>query len=175
MLQHAVQVGLIDGELGPGVVDTRVVHPRHLSKSIQGLSRLDDDRRARQVAEILEGARVGGPAGADDGQVIAERLDLGEDVAREQDGAAGGMGLADHLLEDGHHERVEAGGGLVQQVEFDVGREGRDERDLLPVSLGVGAALLRRVELEPFDEVGAARWGRDRRAARPAGRSPRRR
>ena len=51
------------------------------------------------------------------------------------------------------HERVEPAGGLVEDVE--VGRHGecRDQRDLLPVALGVRAALLARVELERLHEA----------------------
>lgn len=51
------------------------------------------------------------------------------------------------------HQRVEPGRWLVEQQQLDVGGERGDERHLLPVAFGVGAALLGRVELEPFEQV----------------------
>ena len=54
----------------------------------------------------------------------------------------------DLAVEDQLHERVEAARRLVEEVEVGGRREGGDERDLLPVALRVGAALLARVELE---------------------------
>ena len=61
------------------------------------------------------------------------------------------------LLEDGGHERVEARRRFVQQVQLGVGGEGRDQCDLLAVALGVGAALLGRIEPEPLDQAVPAR------------------
>src|SRR5690606_40663533 len=45
-----------------------------------------------------------------------------------------------------------AGRRVVEDEERDVGGRGGDDRDLLPVALGVGAALLRRAEVEALDE-----------------------
>ena len=83
--------------------------------------------------------------------------------------------LADDVLEDHLHQRVETGGRLVQEVQLDVGRKRRDQRHLLPVALGVGAALLRRVELEPFQQIAAPCPVEAAAQGCPAGRSPRRR
>ena len=58
--------------------------------------------------------------------------------------------------EDLLHQRVQAGGRLVEQQQLDVGGERGDQRDLLPVALGVGAALLARVEVEPLEQLVAA-------------------
>ena len=44
---------------------------------------------------------------------------------------------------------------LVEHEQLDVGRQRGHEGDLLAVALGVGAALLGGVELEPLDQVGA--------------------
>jgi hypothetical protein len=77
-------------------------------------------------------------------------------VAGEQDGAALGADLVDAVLEHALHERVEPGGGLVQDEELDVGRERRDQPDLLAVALGVGAALLARAQLEALEQLGLA-------------------
>jgi len=91
----------------------------------------------------------------DDAQPVAECLDLAEDVAREEYRAALRADRVDLLAEDRFHERVEARGGFVEDEQVDVGGEGGDEGDLLPVALGVGAALLGGVELEALDEGGA--------------------
>ena len=61
-----------------------------------------------------------------------------------------------HSLEDLLHQRVEARGRLVEDQQLDVGGERGDEGDLLAVALRVGAALLRRVEVEALDQVGRA-------------------
>ena len=58
----------------------------------------------------------GGAAGPDDRDPIAQRLDLGEDVAGQQYGPARIAQLADDVLEDHLHQRVETGGRLVQQI-----------------------------------------------------------
>src|SRR3954453_8283816 len=89
---------------------------------LAGLDLLDDalaverlglDRRARQVAQLLQRAGFDGLAVADDAHAVAQRLDLGEDVAGEQDGAAL-LALVLHApAEDLLHQRVEAGRRLV--------------------------------------------------------------
>jgi hypothetical protein len=62
----------------------------------------------------------------------------------------------DALLERRLHQRIQARGRLVQQEQLGVRRERGDERDLLPVALGVGAGLLARVEVEALQQLGAA-------------------
>ena len=63
---------------------------------------------------------------------------------------------ATHVAEDLLHQRVQARGRLVEDQQLDVGRQRRDQRDLLAVALGVRAALLGRVELEALEQLGAA-------------------
>ena len=92
------------------------------------------------------------PAAADDGHAVGQRLDLTEDVARQQDGAALLAPLAHDLLERLLHERVETGTRLVEHKQIDVGGQGGDEGDLLSVALRVVANPLRRIEVEPVDE-----------------------
>ena len=111
------------------------------------------DAGAAEVAHVGERAGLDGAAGADDADAVGERLDLAEDVAGEQHGAALAAQVLDDAAEDRLHQRVQPGGRLVEQEQLDVGGQGGDEGDLLPVALGVGAALLGRVELEPLDEV----------------------
>ena len=85
-----------------------------------------------------------------------------------------GLVLGQALVEDLLHERVEAGGGLVQDEQVGRGGERGDQGDLLPVALGVGPALLGRVELEPLEQRRRAGPGRGGpRASAAAGRSSR--
>ena len=106
---------------------------------------------------------------------VAQRLDLGEDVAGEQDRAAARALLGDALAEDLLHQRVQPGRRLVEDQQLDVGGQRGDQRDLLAVALGVGAALLGRVELEALEQLGAALLVEPAAQPRRAGRSPRRR
>ena len=99
-----------------------------------------------------------GLAGADDGHPFAQRFRLGQDVAGQQDRRAAVARLADALLKHVLHQRVQAAAGLVQEQQPGVRREGRDQGDLLPVALRVGARLLVRVEVEALDQLGAARF-----------------
>ena len=106
-----------------------------------------------QVAQLGEAAGVDDPAGAHDAHPVAGALHLAEDVARQQHGAALVAQRGELALEDLLHERVEAGGRLVEHEQRHVAGERRDEGDLLPVALGVRLALLGLVELEALDET----------------------
>ncbi len=64
--------------------------------------------------------------------------------------------FADALLEGLLHQRVEPGGRLVEDEQLGLGGQRGDEGDLLPVALGVVADPLGRVEVEAFDQLGAA-------------------
>ena len=121
-------------------------------------------------AAARQRAGLHGPALADDRDPVGQPLDLAEDVAGQQHGRARGRVLGDALVEDLLHQRVEPRGRLVEDQQLGVGGEGRDQRDLLPVALGVGAALLGRVELEPLEQLVAAGVAR---VARPRMRSSR--
>ena len=48
----------------------------------------------------------------------------------------------DALLEDRLHQRIKARGWLVQDEQFDIGRQSCDQSDLLPVTLRIRAGLL---------------------------------
>ena len=52
-------------------------------------------------------------------------------------------------------EWVESGGGFVKDEDIDVGGEGGDEHDFLPVAFGVGADFFGGVEFESFNVFGA--------------------
>ena len=74
-------------------------------------------------------------------------------MARQQHGAAFRLHLADAVLEHGLHERVESRRRLVEDEQLRARSERRDETDLLAVPLRVRARLLRRVELEPLEQL----------------------
>ena len=117
---------------------------------------LGGDRRPGQVPQLGQAAGLHGAAAPDDRDPVAEHLDLGQDVAGQQHRPPSLPLLLDALAERGLHQRVEPGGRLVEQQQLHIGGERGDERDLLPVPLGVGARPDRRVELEPFDQAGPA-------------------
>ena len=139
-----------------GAVDQRVVHARQVGEPDRLGIELGGDRGTGQVAQVREGAGLDDPAVADDRHVVAQGLDLGEGVARQQHRAAGAPFVLDAVAEGLGHERVEPGGRLVEQQQLGLGGEGGDERDLLPVPLGVGTHLLRGIELEALEELAAA-------------------
>lgn len=83
---------------------------------------------------------------------MANVLDLVKDVGGQEDGLPAPGRLPYQRLEPGLHERVQAGRRLVQQQHVRPGHQRRDQRELLPVALGVGAGPLSRVEPQPLDE-----------------------
>ena len=109
--------------------------------------------RAGQVAQLGQRPGLDRPARADDRHPVAQGLDLGEDVAREQHRPPVLARLLDAGLEDGLLERVEPRGRLVEHEQLGVGGERGDERHLLAVALRVRAALLGRVELEALEQL----------------------
>ena len=125
-------------------------------------SRAVIDVRVMRRSSSSVPALLGRP-GTDDAHPVAQRLDLGEDVARQQHRAPFGLDLADAVLEHRLHQRVEARRRLVEDQQLGVGRQRRDQADLLAVALRVRAGLLGRVELEALEQLVAA----------PESRSPR--
>ena len=120
------------------------------------------DRRAGQVAQLGQRAGLDAPARADDADPVAEPLDLGEDVARQQHGRAAAVAeLVDAVLEHLLHQRVEPGGRLVEHQQLHVGATAPRPA---PPSAGC-----------PWSRRGPSWSGRARtaRAARVAGRSSR--
>ena len=150
-----VEVAGVDVEARAVVLDVERVDAGEPVEPRRLLHRLDRDRGAREVAQLGQRAGLDRLARADDRHAVAQLLDLGEDVAREQHRPPRLARLLDAGLEDRLLQRVEAGGRLVEHEQLGVGRERGDERDLLPVALRVRAALLRRVELEALEQLGA--------------------
>lgn len=92
-----------------------------------------------------------------DGEPVAQRLDLGQDVTGQQHGAVvSTLRLPDHLAELLLHQRVQARGRLIEQQQLYVRRERGDECHLLPVALGVGTSFPMGIEVEALQQVGTA-------------------
>ena len=92
------------------------------------------------------------PPVADDRHPVARLLDLGQDVARQEDRPALGLGLADDRVELLLDERVEPGGGLVEEQQLRPVLQRDDQPDLLLVALRVLPELARRIDVEPLDQ-----------------------
>src|SRR5215203_4686194 len=84
----------------------------------------------------------------DYGDPVAQGLDLGEDVAREEHGPPAPLLFLYAPAKDCLHQGIQARGWLVQQEQLGVGGECRHKCHLLTVAFGVGTGLLPRVELE---------------------------
>lgn len=86
--------------------------------------------------EVVEGALREERAVEEDGDFVADVLDVGEEVGGEEDGfAAGGEG-ADDVLDLARALGVEAGGGFVEDDEVWVVEEGLREADAAGHALG---------------------------------------
>ena len=110
--------------------------------------------RERQPPQRSQVAVLDHAAALDDRHRAAQALDLGQDVAGEQNCTALAGGSGDLLGEDPLHERIQTAGGLVEHEQTRRCRQGGHERHLLPVPLGVCPYPLGRVEIEALDELG---------------------
>jgi len=143
----------IDFEADVGAVDLEAVHTGQVRQAVGGALDLRRDRRAGEVPQLGERASLRHTSHPDDAQPVAQRFDLGQDVAGEQHRSALGLHLADAVLKHRLHQRVESRRRLVQQQELGVRRQGRHQSHLLPVPFRIGARLLRRVQLKTFEEL----------------------
>src|SRR5699024_12223015 len=87
-----------------------------------------DDVVPGEVAEFVELSGLHRSTVADDGDGVAELLDLGEDVAGQKDGAAVISQFANQLGEGGLHQRIEPGRRLIEDVEIDIAGESEERR-----------------------------------------------
>jgi hypothetical protein len=143
----------VDVEPHVVVVDDDVVHAGQALEVGRGRGGLRDDGGAGEVTQLIERPGLHDRALSDDRDAVAQLLDLRQDVRRQQHRAARRLRLEDAPLEDGLHQRIEPGGRLVQDQQLHVGGQSRDDGDLLPVALRVGARLLGRVEVEALDHL----------------------
>ena len=148
---------------------------RARSRPVGAALGLGDDRGAGQVAQLGQRAGLDRTAGADDADPVAQRLDLGEDVARQQHGAPARSRLLDAGLEHRLHQRVEA---RTSARRGRAARRRRRARRRARPSAGCpsstrGPSSSGRARSARAAPRGAS--GPARRAAGRAGRSPRRR
>ena len=174
LLAARVELAGVDAEPGALAVDAHVVHPRQPAQradrpavSTSTVVRVRWRRSSNVPDSAARPARM--MVTRSHSASTSERMWLDSSTVRPL------AQLADDVLEDRLHQRVEARRRLVQEVELDVGGERRHQRDLLPVALRVGAALLRRIELEPLQQLGAASRIEAATQRCRAGRSPHRR
>ena len=83
-----------------------------------GLGRAEPVAGRRRRQQLVEPALVDDPAFADDRDPVAELLDLGQQMAREQDRDPLAGQAADEVAHVAHAGRVEAGGRLVEQEQL---------------------------------------------------------
>jgi hypothetical protein len=105
------------------------------------------------MAQVDESPTLNYVAAPDDADPVTQGLHFGEDVARQQDRSTIPSILLDAQPKFGFHERIETGSGLVENQQFDVGRQCRDQGDLLSIPLGIRATLLGRVQIETLEEL----------------------
>ena len=108
----------------------------------------------REITQRLDPVDLHQTAVADDGHPVARPLDLGQDVAGQEDGPALGARLAHQLVERLLDERIEPGCRFVEDEQLGAVLEGDDQPDLLLVALGVLLEPPRRVEIEALDQRG---------------------
>ena len=159
--QQRVELVGVDLAADPGAailtgVQHEIMHARQPVEPGHRAGQLGRDRRAGQVPQPGQRAGLDGAARSDDRHPVAQRLDLGQDVARQQDRAAARPLILRALPEHGFHQRVESRRRLVQDQQLGVGGERRHQRHLLPVALGIRARLLRRIEVEALQQLGPA-------------------
>ena len=87
------------------------------------------------MPQVRQPAVFDAPPGADEGDGVAEGVDLGQHVAREQDRASALALLAHAVLEGRFHQRIEPRGGFVEHQQLDIGGQRSDEHHLLAIAL----------------------------------------
>src|ERR1035437_729473 len=84
---------------------------------------------------------------------VAEVGHLGEIVRRHEDGRATVTRLANEIVRDPLHERIERGGRFVEDEHFRVVHQRLDHADLLPLSVGHRPAALVEIALHSPGEL----------------------
>ena len=135
------------------VVDDHVAHSCDRRQLRRRPVELRADPHGGQPPERLEAAGLDDPTGAQHRHPIAHRLDLAQDVGRQQHRLAPIAGFAHAGPEDLLHQRVEPGGRLVEEQQVRPAGERGDEQDLLAVAVAVRPDLLVEDELEALDEL----------------------
>lgn len=108
------------------------------------------DGSGAQGGDGVEGDEL---AVADDADPVGDGLDLAHDMARHEHGLAVRRGLRDQVQERLLDQRVEPGGGFVQDQQLRGVHERLHQADLLPVALGQLLDPRALVETEPVGQV----------------------
>src|SRR4051812_20120739 len=106
----------------------------------------------RRGEQVVEWAVVDDPPAADDRHPVAELLDLGEEVAREENRDPLFREPPHHVAHVAHAGRIEAGGGLVEQQEPRFADQRRGEAEPLAHAVRVAAYPVLRAVAE-LDEL----------------------
>ena len=157
-VEHGRQPVGLDGARDHGPVDGQVVHAGYAGQVGHGADHLG--------AHLATGAGAASRPALPDSTARPSRMIVTRSASRSTslrmwlDSSTVvplGRPLGDALGEDLLHQRVQPRGRLVEDQQVGGRGERRDQGDLLPVALGVGAALLGRVELEALEHLGAPR------------------
>ena len=105
------------------------------------------------MAQIGQSADVDEPARSQDPDPVTQCLDLAEDVRGQEDRLVAFLRLMDAMAEGLLHQWVEPAGRFVEQQQVGPGHQRCDQDQLLPIALGVGPHLLRRIQVEPLDQL----------------------
>src|SRR5579859_1366762 len=95
------------------------------------------------------------PTTPNDAHPLTERLDLRENMARQQDRTTTLTLLRNTLTEYFFHERIEARSRFVQDQQFNIRGQCRDQGYFLAISLRVGPTLFSWIKLELFEQSSA--------------------
>ena len=157
-MQHRVDITL-EEEIDRAVFRLQIGDPWQVKEGLGEPFRPDMELL---IVVLLQGADVGDLgdlAFADDADAGAQALDFAEDVGGEENGDAAGVFFADEVEEIALHERVEAGGGLIEEEQLGAVQQALHDADFLLVAVGKVADAAVLLELHDvgqlFDALGA--------------------
>ena len=152
LLQHRVDITL-EEEIHRAIFGLQVGHAGQCQRKPG--STLSGDMHLLVVI-LLQGADIGDfddLALADDAHPGAQALHLAQDVRGEENGHAAGILLADQVEELALHERVEAGGRLIQEEQLGAVQQALHDADLLLVAVGQVADAAVQLQLHDFRQL----------------------
>ncbi len=132
----------------------------------RGVGRGEQQVRGTAAHERLDGPLEGDPAAADEHEMVGDLLDLGQQVAGDQDGHALVAERGDELAHLGDPRRVEPVRGLVEHEQARGGQQGRGDAEPLLHAEGVGAVAVaaRPPSADPVEDLADPAQGKPPRA-----------